>query len=178
MSWPVVASSACLVFCLFAFLYFRSYIKRRTGAEAILAEIREEVNRLLLRIDEITENDITLIEDREKSLKALIEETDKRLKVYARELERRENSARALAAMAPEAVHETYAGPGPAVETEPQASRFVRAEKQIPPEPKPVGEQIRELARQGFSSSVIASRLTISITEVELALDLMERKPL
>jgi hypothetical protein len=196
------------VFCLFAFFYFRLYIKRRTGPEATLAEIRDEVNRLLLRIDEITDRDVSLLEDREKSLKALIEETDRRLKLYTRELENREKSNRALAALSPEAVNETYAGPGslrfrkpaskdtvpqgaapgetpiqpvePAPSTVPRAetSRFVRAGRQIPPEPKPINEHIRELAQAGFSASVIASKLGISISEAELALALLERKPL
>jgi hypothetical protein len=203
MSWPVFASSACVVFCLAAFFYFRLYIKRRTGAEATLAEIRDEVNRLLLRIDEITDKDVSLLEDREKSLKALIDEADKRLKVYARELERREKSGRALAVLSPGVVKETYtdigsprfrepppetAAPGETrtepVETtpgqEPQAAapRFVRAEQQIAPEPKPINEHIRELARAGFSASVIASKLGISISEAELAVALLERKPL
>jgi hypothetical protein len=179
MSWPILASTACVVFCLAAFFYFHSYIKRRTGGEAVLAEIREEVNRLIMRIDEITEKDISLFEDKEKSLKALIGETDKRLKVYARELERREQSGHAFAALAaPKAVNETYTdlSPGPAPpERQP---RFVQAERQIVPEPKPMGEQIRELARSGFSATVIASKLGISISEAELALALLERKPL
>jgi hypothetical protein len=203
MTWPVFASSACVVFCLFAFFYFRQYIKRKTSAEATLAEIRDEVNRLLLRIDEITDKDVSLLEDREKSLKALLEETDKRLKLYVRELEGREKSGNAFAALSSRAGSETYTdlgslrfrkappenaaqeeSPLEPVETAPQsvpqaaAPPFVRAERQAAPEPKPINEHIRDLARAGFSASVIASKLGISISEAELALALLERKPL
>lgn len=178
MSWPVLASTACVVFCLLAFIYFRSYIKRRTGDEATIKQIRDEINSLVVYINETTDKDMTLLEDKEKSLRALIEEVDKRLKVYARELERRENSDHALAALAPRAVHETYSDLSPGLAPREREPRFVQAGQQIAPEPKPIGEQIRELARSGFSAPVIASRLGISISEVDLAVALLERKPL
>jgi hypothetical protein len=186
MSWPVFASSACLVFCFAAFFYFRRYIKRATGAEATVAEVRDEVNRLLLRIDEITDKDVSLLEDREKSLKALIGEADRRMKLYARELEGREKTSRALAALSPGTAHETYTDTGrfrePPLETAAPA-RDARPEPAEPaaapePKPKPVNEHIRELARAGFSAPVIASKLGISISEAELAVALLERKPL
>jgi hypothetical protein len=214
MSWPLVVSTFSLFFCVAGFFYFYAYIKRRTSQESVLAEIRDEVNRLLLRIDEITDKDISLLEDKEKSLKVLLEETEKRLKVYSRELERGLGSGRALAALAPKdespaalpseprkppgtyedlgrnrpPVNSGTSGATPetaeaaAPDPVPQAAaaqgaepRFVRAGHQISPEPKPIGEQIRELAGAGFSAPVIASRLKISITEVELAVALMER---
>jgi hypothetical protein len=219
MSWPVIVSTLSLLFCAGAFFYFRAYIKRRTSRESVLAEIREEVNRLLLRIDEITDKDISLLEDKEKSLKALLEETEKRLQVYSRELERSLSSGRALAALSPKdeppaalssgarKPSGTYedlgrnrplvpggtptaaldvaeaSAPGPVpLAAAPQTAqgvepRFLRAGRQIPPEPKPIGERIRELADAGFSAPVIASRLGISITEVELAVALMDRSP-
>jgi hypothetical protein len=178
MSWPVFASTACVVFCLFAFIYFRSYITRRTGDEARIKQIRDEINSLVVYINETTDKDITILEDKEKSLKALIEEIDKRLKVYARELERRENSSHAMAALAPKAVTETYSDLSPNLAPQERGPRFVQAEQQIAPQPRPIGEQIRELARMGFSATVIASKLGLSISEVELAVALLERKPL
>jgi hypothetical protein len=172
MSWPVVASGLSLFFCLVAFFYFRAYINRRTSQESVLAEIREEINRILFRLDEITAQDITLLEDKEKSLKALLEETEKRLKVYSRELERSAASGRVLPVLADRVTAPDNPAPRQAPAAEP---RFVKAKRQIPPEPKPIGEQIRDLANMGFSSQVIASKLGISITEAELAVALMER---
>ncbi|MDR1566051.1 MAG: hypothetical protein LBS48_02060 [Treponema sp.] len=172
MSWPVIASAISLFFCLFAFFYFRAYINRRTSQESALAEIREEVNLLILRINETTDKAVTLLEDKEKSLKALLEETEKRLKVYSRELERGASSSRVLPALTDRVTAPGNPPPQQAPAVEP---RFVRAVRQIPPEPKPIGEQIRNLANMGFSSQVIASKLGISITEAELAVALMER---
>ena len=52
--------------------------------------------------------------------------------------------------------------------------RFIQASGETAPKPVPPRERIQELARAGFSSKVIASRLGISITEVDMALALME----
>ena len=92
MAWIYAAVIACLVFCCFSFLYFRSYIKRKTSYDGVLKEVRDEVNRLLKSIDDITDRDITLIEDREKRLKELLEEIDRRLLALNRELDRRVNA--------------------------------------------------------------------------------------
>jgi hypothetical protein len=43
--------------------------------------------------------------------------------------------------------------------------------------PENMNEQIRNLALAGFSPPLIASRLGISISEVELAMALLERRP-
>jgi DNA-binding NarL/FixJ family response regulator len=151
---------------VFAFLYFQRLIRKRTSFEGILKDVREEVNRLLQRIDEITDKDISLIEERERGLKSLLEETDKRLAAMNRELARRENA------------EEAYRKLG----------RFQAIEKAKPlpetaPPPKSSSEdnrsqedQIRELARSGFSPQIIASRLGISVSEAEFAVALHERR--
>jgi hypothetical protein len=189
MFWPLFFSLASLVFWFFSFLYLKAYIARRTSQEEILSDIRDEVNRLLLRIDEITDKDISLLEDREKRLKALLEETDKRLKVYTKELEKSAtvrktyqelgNSLRKSPppVQTPVVQHgqpreeQKEAAPAPS----PQSSGEILDEKAAP---ETVNEQIRNLALAGFSTPVIASRLGISISEVELAIALLERKSL
>jgi hypothetical protein len=159
MSLSLVISVVCLLFCFFAFLYFRVYIKKRTSYEGVLKDVRDEVNRLLQRIDEITEKDISLIEDREKQLKAILEESDRRLALLNKELDRRE--------IAEKTYRELGKNPPPAIEEKPK-----------PPEnsQESMEDKISELVRSGFSPSVIASRLGISITEAELAVALLERK--
>ncbi|MDR0312868.1 MAG: hypothetical protein LBI14_04665 [Treponema sp.] len=159
MSLPLVISVGCLLFCFIAFLYFRSYINRKTSFEGVLKDVRDEVNRLLQRIDEITEKDISLIEDREKQLKAILEESDRRLALLNKELDRRE--------IAEKTYREIGKNPPPVIEEKPK-----------PPEnnPQSLEDQISALALSGFSPSVIASRLGISITEAELAVALLERK--
>ena len=198
----VFLSALAFVISVFSFFYFRQYLRRRTGQEQILSELREEVDKILRSIDETTDRDISLIEEREKTLRGLLEEIDKRLKLYIRELENRREADETYAALRSKAQGLSYqelgknrhflaaAGTG-AVATagadEPTAAAAavapaaeIPAEPSSPPPPPsaalPAGEQIRELVRAGFSPAVIASRLGLSITEVEVVTALMERR--
>ena len=190
-------SALALVISVFSFFYFRSYLKRRTGHERILSELREEVDNILRSIDETTDRDISLIEEREKSLKSLLEEIDRRLRLYIRELDKRREDEEAHAALAAKTQVPSYQELGknrhrlsgqsaavvaahapPAPEPAPAAPAAV---VEAPPAPEssaplPVGERIRELTLAGFTPPVIASRLGLSIAEVEFATALMERR--
>ena len=175
-----------LVFCFFIFFYFKWYIKRRTSAEELLAEYRSEVYRLIAEIDSATDRDSLLVEDRIKKLKAILEDTDKRISVYVRELDRSRSG---------EALYRSLGqGIRAALKTEqpPQAAPAQTAgEKQsevMPPPAQPdlrtgepaaetsrqqIRSQIEALARKGISPQKIASRLNISLSEVDLALNLL-----
>jgi hypothetical protein len=103
---PLLLSAAAFIVAVFSFFHFKSYLKRRTGQERILAEMREEVNRILNTINETTDRDISLIEEREKNLKNLLAQTqacladiEKRIKVYIKEMDVRRESEAAYAAL-------------------------------------------------------------------------------
>ncbi|MCL2232500.1 MAG: hypothetical protein FWB99_05420, partial [Treponema sp.] len=145
----VFLSAAAFVMSLFSFFYFRSYLKRRTGHEHILSELREEIDGIVLSLDEKTERDISLIENREKNLKLLLEETDKRLKVYIRELENRRKDEDVRAALAPKPHAPTYQELGKSrrrfsAQAEAETAETPPAEPPPapappPPEPAPMG---------------------------------------
>jgi len=187
----------CAAFCVFIFFYFKWYIKRRTSASELLEEYRTEVYRLIAEIDAATDRDSQLVEDRIKKLKSVLEETDKRLSVYTRELDKSRagevlytslgRGIRAALNTAPSASQpaETPQGASPAVAA--AASRQVVSLQAIPPQaatveppPKPPKRQIRAqietLVNEGLSAGEIASRLDISLAEVDLALNLLTRK--
>jgi hypothetical protein len=96
MTFPLVFSAASLGICFFSFILLRRYIRQRTGSKRILEEFEEEVNRLIAGIDESTDKNLTLLEDKSATIKALLETLDRRLATYARELERREKQEAAL----------------------------------------------------------------------------------
>jgi DNA-binding NarL/FixJ family response regulator len=173
-----------LIICVFSFFYFRSYLKRRTGQERILSELQEEVNFILKSINEITERDITLIEEREKELKGLLDEIEKRLKTYIKEMDQARiaeeaykelgknrymvNRQLALQASAlqkekPSETGAVFPLPDFDLKTEPESAPSIK-------------EQIHSLLRSGLSETLIASRLGISIAEVEFAAALLERR--
>ncbi|MDR0553805.1 MAG: hypothetical protein LBG76_03265 [Treponema sp.] len=186
MNAALILSAASLVICCLSFLYFRSYIKHRAGEE-VLAESRAEIYRLIAEIDSITDRDAQLIEERIKTLKALLEDTDKRLAVYARELER-SRGGEALytslgrgirVALGPKAAPPAVEPVSAAGELHPgtqAAPPYDETPAQAPP-PAPAAKQrlriqIAELAAGGLSPGEIASRLDISLSEVDLALSL------
>ena len=77
-----------LAFCFFMFFYFKWYIKNRTSASGLLPEYRNEVNKLIVEINAVTDRNLSIVEGKIKELKDILEETDKRIAVYARELEK------------------------------------------------------------------------------------------
>jgi hypothetical protein len=183
MFWPYFFSLASLLFCFFAFLYLRAYIRRSLSQEESVNAARDEVNRIIRRIEEVTDQDISLIEDREKTLKALLEEADKRIRVYAKELEKGRNAQKAyqdlgnslrngLGKIPRESGQPVFSPSG-----EQEAARPSAGQMDEKAAPGNMNEQIRNLALAGFSPPLIASRLGIGIAEVELAMALLERKP-
>jgi hypothetical protein len=101
MTLALIFSAASLLLCGFSFVYFQSYLRRRTGARRILEDFEEEVNKLVAGIDAAADRGITLLEDRTTAIKAMLETLDRRMAAHARELDRREKQEAALDALAP-----------------------------------------------------------------------------
>ena len=200
VNFPLLLSAVALLICIFSFLYFRSYLKRRTGQERILLEFREEVDGILKTINETTYRDISLIEEREKNLNKLLSDIDRRLTLYTREMEVRKKAEDAYTALSktlppqekkPETPVERalasrgsylelgknrYKTPQPAPVL-PEIPAIISSEK-TPSAPSTISieEQILSYLQAGLSVPLIASRLGKSIAEVELAAALLERR--
>ena len=224
---PLLISILALLLGVFSFFYLRSYLKRRTSRDWILSEVQEEVNNILGSLDETTERDISLVEERERNLKALLEEVEKRLKVYIREIDARREAETNYAALSKKPPNPTgpntgtyedlgknrynpnrqdnshaKSPPEPSGNLSPPAEesagetppdqypafplpRFrvkpdlapVPAAAEPPPKDSPsINMQIRELVQAGIPAQAIASRLGVSIAEVEFAAALLERR--
>ncbi|MDR2402471.1 MAG: hypothetical protein LBD78_00395 [Spirochaetaceae bacterium] len=190
MTIAIIFSTASLVLWVFSFLFFFSYLKRRTGQERILAEFREEVDLITADINDVTVRNIDLLEDRIKTLKSVSEETERRIRTLIRELDRR-NKVRELALAWPGSARETgtdpvpeAASPGlvdaatasgaPTVAAEPQGQR----DAALPVEGKgpSFAEQVAELYQAGLSLDAIAARLNAPMAKVNLAIALAERR--
>lgn len=85
----LVIIAVTLVVWTLAFLYFRNFLRRRTGSRRILEEFQEEVDKLIAEINSAADSGLTLMEDRITHLKTLLEETDRRISAYKKEMERR-----------------------------------------------------------------------------------------
>ena len=175
---PLLISLLCLSICVFTFVYLRSYMKRRTHLDylknTVISEITVEVNQLLKDIDETTERDISLIEERQKQLKALLDDIDKRLDVYIREMDLRKEAGEAYSSLVSTAVssEEAYKALGKNKHKQPPIPTLpdfvIKSDEEAEVKPS-IPEQIKELLMAGFSAPVIASRLGISIAEAEFA---------
>jgi len=203
MTIPFVLSVASLCIVVFSFFFFRRYIARKTAARELLAEYRTEVYRLIAEIDAAADRDSLLVEERIKTLNKLMDDTDRRISVYMRELQRsREGEAmytslgRGIrAALDSRPQQEITTEYTENVTTELHGGKKEEATPQEPtpppllettsPQEPPARKrgikktklktQVAELAAQGLSPQKIASRLKLSIAEVELALNLLRR---
>jgi hypothetical protein len=97
MYLSLVFSSVSLILCGFSFVFFRAYLRRRTGPERILGEFREEADKLIAEIDAITDRDAALVGERIKTLRTLLEDVDRRIAVYNREVNREKKQEAAYA---------------------------------------------------------------------------------
>jgi hypothetical protein len=99
MDPPLLIALLSLGLSLFSFFFFLSYLRRRTSRERVLGEFRDEIDRMIAEIDNATDRDAALVEDRIKSLRTMLEDTDKRIALYGRELERRQSQEQAYRAL-------------------------------------------------------------------------------
>lgn len=205
MPWIIIVPAVSLAFCVCFFFYFQWYLKRhpalrsQDAADKQLTEYRAEVFRLIAAIDAATDRDTLLVEQRIATLKKMLEDTDKRIAVYTRELGR-SRSGEALYSSLSRGVHAALSSRPPAVpeaavaaDAEPEEAVAAGAELQpgaaadeSPPSPaeavpaddrKPTLKiQIAKLAAQGLSPEDIASRLDLSFSEVDLALNLLGKR--
>ena len=190
----------CLAFNLFMFFYFKWYVKKRTSA-GLLPEEKMEVSRLVVDINAVTDRNLLLIEDKIKQLKEILDDTDKRISVYVKELEKSRtgealytNLGRGIrAALKTEADFELSADQGerqkapvlsvvrPNIEVKAQIQSTVAAQLELqksgekPPSKKQIRASIDLLANEGLPPEEIASRLDISIAEVDLAMNLRRK---
>ena len=165
--------TAILVLVLVAGLgvveYFvlRRVLLRIVDPRAILRELRSEVDALLVELNQATERNISLIEDRIRNLSDKLREADKRIGILRREAARREETLRAYAALrAASGTPAAASGTPAAAATAPAAAHGEDVEEQE------MRRRVVNLYRSGVSTSLIARRLKLSRGEVELIVSL------
>ncbi|MDR2500188.1 MAG: hypothetical protein LBD37_03780 [Treponema sp.] len=130
MTAALVFSTASLLVSGFSFLFFRSYLNRRTGHKRILVEFQEEARQIIAGIDEAADRDLLLVEERVKALKIMLQDVDNRINelnrrigVFIREEERQKAQEYAYAELGARRGGNVPAG-AQARKSPPLASRF------------------------------------------------------
>jgi len=180
---------------LFAIWFLlRARVRRYLELENLLSSVRVEARSLVMELNETADRNVTLVEDRMVALRDLLDELDRRIGVEKKTLETRDSEREVYArlnkrrpivpseARAPEAARGqealitlnlgTASLPAEAPRVLP---RIDVAEQSVVPA-KSSREEALELYRRGFSADLIAARTGATVAEIELLVDLEERR--
>jgi predicted transcriptional regulator len=190
-----IISIICLALCFIMFFYLKWYIKNRAFASEI-EEHRTEAAKLIVDINSVTDRNLQLVEDSISKLKKILEETKERTEEYRNAIEIKPAKEPLYTSLgrgirfalinpeklpppplrqlsldirSPDELH------APSVKSESKTSQAAPP-VQKPPSKKQIRGAIDLLANEGLSPEEIASRLDISIAQVNLAMNLRRTK--
>jgi hypothetical protein len=151
-------------------VYFilKKRIARTLAAATVLREVREEVNRILVELNQTTHRNVSLLEDRVASLTELLARADKKIALARREAEKQE--------LAEKLYSELAARRAPSAPPKPGSPPAEPAQAPAPQSLQEAAADAVRLAQAGLSPALIARRLALSLGEVELILSLAEHK--
>jgi DNA-binding NarL/FixJ family response regulator len=138
-------------------------LKKQFSPDTVLRDIRAEFDALLRDIQGEVTKDITIAADRIQDLRTIINEADRHILLSDAELKKREREKMVVETM--------QKIPAP-VETVPVEIPVIVKNYEPAVPKKSIREQVLELAASGLTSEFIAQKLSISITEVQLYIDL------
>jgi hypothetical protein len=172
MSTILVLLAVNLIGYLVIYLVLNERIRRAASPASQMQEFREEVNRLVIELNQTTDRNIALIEDRIASLMELLAKTDKKMGLLKRESEKHEVGAKVYSrireAKAPSGTGQPSTGP--------ETGSRGRQEPEVPSVQLDLRDRVVALFRAGFTASLIASRVGAPLGEVELIIALERQK--
>ncbi len=193
MEEVLVVISCFVNIILWIFFFF--YFKKKFSSEQILEDIRQEFEKLLTDIQGQTDRDLTLIEAKMNELKEVVEKADQQIKLAKREQRRqRKEEAEQGKKPVPVSIPEVIPPVEPVVQNpvypvENVISRYTEkydtvnktAEEQsvliipktsVQKNDKPMRERVLELWKLGMEPEVIAEKLTVSLAEISMIIDM------
>jgi transcriptional regulator len=148
----------------YVIIYFvlKKKITRVLDPSSVLREIRGEVDRIIVELNQTTDRNISLVEDRIRRVSELLEQADRKIGLLRRESEKQELAARVYS----ELKHaETSQSPREAGSASARGGGRAEARAEA-------RAQVVALHEQGISPSMIARQLGITLAEIELILSL------
>jgi hypothetical protein len=175
---------------LVIYAVLRDRVRRATSAATQIAELRDEVSRLVVELNQTTERNVALLEDRISGLSDLLGAADRKIALLAREIEKHDVGAKVYSRLAPGQAAADSPGSHLSVELSEGKRAQSPAEEPSPKEPSPKAPSVREtaasrqdmrqrvvmLSRSGFSPHLIATRVGIPLGEVELIISLERQR--
>ena len=164
---------------LVIYAVLRERLLRAASAAAQSRELREEVSRLVVELNQTTDRNIALVEDAITRLNELLARTDKKIGLLRREADKHDGGMQLYSKLAEaRAVSAGAALPstGTVAASRPDASA---ARAGVPSAAGPGATEARtevaRLARLGFAPALIAGRVGLPLGEVELIVSLERR---
>ncbi|RKX87036.1 MAG: hypothetical protein DRP57_00040 [Spirochaetes bacterium] len=144
----IVSLNLIILFVIYHSLKKR--IDNSSSAEHILKSVRDEVDRMLVELNQTTERNIALLENKLNYLNSVMEQADKKIKVLEREKEKQDLSRKIYSEL--------------------------NRNKRTVAEEKDYQEEVINLFNSGVAENVIAKRLNLPIGEVQLIISLNSSK--
>ena len=183
---------------LFAIWFLiRSRVSRYLELENLLEGVRDAARALVLELNETADRNVSLVEDRMKALRGLLDEVDRRIGLGHKELDARATEREVYAKLSrrrpivpgPDRL-EAIEPPSPAFDAPITLSLGAAAEAsgegRSGPEvlvsddlllsSRTKREEALDLHRRGISADLIAARLGATVAEIELLVEMEERR--
>lgn len=151
MTQIIVSLLLNVIFCTIVYLVLKRKFEREMNPDTVLRQIRNEVNELIIELNQTTERNVSLIEERINQLNRSIEESDKRITLLKKEAEQREDSGRVYSHLNPRTIVK---------DEQPLKKELTKR------------EQVLDLYGKGIDPKIIASKLDVTIGEIELIVSL------
>lgn len=159
------------VLLFLVFLYFKAKIDKAMEPSRLLEEVRGEINELIRELNQTTDRNIELIEERINTMAELLNNADKRLTLLKKEQDKGDKT------------HTVYTNLRKKAPIRMQNDLFDIQEEKTPSTPRqtePVKttavtdpkREVIKLFGQGLSSQIIANKLGLPVGEVELIISL------
>lgn len=163
-------------------IYIRLSLKIKKGNDSsqIISEIRQEVDELVVELNQTTDRNIGLIEERIRTLSQTMEEADKRIRLLKKSTDTHTMNTATYSRIGPRVQATSRENDSPPAEDRTIDNGTPSAEESsLNKGPRTIEqsrERVKELRAQGMSSEIIASKLDFTVGEVELMITMMEGK--
>lgn len=146
MASTVLTIGINILILFFIFLFFRNRLNRFIKSSLYLEQIRNEVDGLVIELNQTTNRNIGLIEERLDKLSELLDKADKSIVLLSKNVEQKREETRVYTDLK-------------------KKVPFVEQEMSL-------GDKVKQMYMDGMKKEVIASKLDVTLSEVDLILSI------
>lgn len=190
----MVSIGSSIIFAGLVYILLVKKMHKERSSEVVTEEIRSEIDRMIVDLNQTADRNIGLIEQRIHSLGDTIKEADHRISLLQKHADNLTRSTDTYSRIRPHNITaaraEPEARPATRAESAPENEAAQNSAQNSAPqnpasqpprteEPSTAGgqskrERVISLHRQGFSPDIIASRVDSTVAEVELIITMTE----